>query len=533
LITVSHISRKFVFEAKKKREIKNLTFSGISTYLAFDLDILGNFFHQIGIEWMKYLNTNSCVEFYSFSFSYLYPDQDFCIFAHFPVNKSIFLTLEDTNVTTLTYAWLCKNGNMNMSSPSCGKNINWTKINAKLDLCKIIRNESNQKQNSNAYSDYSDLYQIRLVRMLFIEIVPFVLIPCACFIGLFFNWKIIQTINKNKKQDMKEDFYKYMSANAKFNCLYCLICVFYPMNSCTWRLSYYFCSSIFTTQIVQYYKIIMISYFGEVVKMCANVSYLMMTLNRYLLVGKDHLLWLVTLAKLEFKWVIRGSLLFSALINIGHGWEYQAIENQIGRTIFLGNLNPYDFINGDSYSDYPQANQQTPFFIYSVMYFCINFGVFFMLNTGLEVKIVRRMQKELRAKRERLAKMNAPNSALKTSSVRDEKKSQTNQEDKKKLEEDSKKERKVIKMVVLNGFFNFVLRAPEMVFWIENCRSWPIFFGFTISNHQSTKFTFPGILNLLADVGYFAYILTFSSNFLIFYKFNKNFRKAVVLFRTK
>jgi hypothetical protein len=55
----------------------------------------------------------------------------------------------------------------------------------------------------------------------------------------------------------------------------------------------------------------------------------MMTLNRYLLVGKDHPPWLVRIAKLKFKWVIRGSLFFSGLINIGHGWQYQFVEDQV------------------------------------------------------------------------------------------------------------------------------------------------------------------------------------------------------------
>jgi hypothetical protein len=137
----------------------------------------------------------------------------------------------------------------------------------------------------------------------------------------------------------------------------------------------------------------MMAYFDEVVKMSANISYLMMTLSRYLLVGKNHPPWLVTLGKLEFKWVIRGSILFSALINIGHGWQYQAVEDLYffsGMTASHSNI--YINLNGGSDSDYPQANQETAYFIYSIVYFCINFGVFFILNTGLEVKIVRRMQ---------------------------------------------------------------------------------------------------------------------------------------------
>jgi hypothetical protein len=268
---------------------------------------------------------------------------------------------------------------------------------------------------------------------------------------------------------------------------------------------------------------VVIAYFGEIVKMCANISYIMMTLNRYLLVGKDHGPWLVTLAKLEFKWVIRGSLFVSTLINIGHGWEYQAVESQLYQSNWY-----YYLIDDNSGSDYPQANQGTPYFIFSIVYFCINFGIFFILNTGLEVKIVRRMQKELREKRERLAKMNAPESAAKTVSVGDEPYLQTCSEVKKREQEDLKKERKVIKMVVLNGIFNFVLRAPEMVFWIENSNSWSILFE--MADNVNGIFSFPSVLNLIADIGYFAYILTFISKFLIFYNFNKNFGEAFILF---
>jgi hypothetical protein len=270
----------------------------------------------------------------------------------------------------------------------------------------------------------------------------------------------------------------------------------------------------------------MIAYLGEVVKICANISYLMMTLNRYVLVGKDHAPWLITLAKLEFKWVIRGSILFSALINIGHGYQYQAVNE----FLFIPDVSTDSFyqMNGHSNSDYPLANQGSAYFIYSIVYFFINFGVFFTLNTGIEVKIVRRMQKELKNKRERLAKMNAPKQAVKTDSVGDNTKSKKDLEDKKREEENSEKEWKVITMVVLNGIFNFVLRAPEMVFWIENSKCWSILFG--ISNGDLYYyFSFPGFLNLIADVGYFAYLLTFSSNFFVFYKFNKNFKEEVVL----
>jgi hypothetical protein len=291
---------------------------------SFCLTSLGNFFHQIGIEWTNYMNNGSSVMFLSERISYTFPNKDFCIFAQFPFNKSIQLILDDPGPNvSLTYMWLCKKSKMS-SQPCFNQTVNWTILELKLNVCKLMKNESKKQANINDYATYADFYQTRLLEMLMIEMIPFILIPCVCMIGLFFNWKIIQTIKENKKKELKEDFYKYMSANAKLNFIYCLILVFYPITSCNWRQSYYFCSSIFTTQFVQYYKIVMIAYFGEVLKMSANISYIMMTLNRYLLIGKDHAPWLVKIAKLEFKWVIRGSFLFSSLINIAHGWQYQA-----------------------------------------------------------------------------------------------------------------------------------------------------------------------------------------------------------------
>jgi hypothetical protein len=496
-------------------------FKHLNTYI-FKFNSLGNFYHQFGIEWMNYVAVNSTIFIKSQYINYTYPDRDICIFAQFPVNLNIQLFLDDHGPNaSLAYTWLCEQTKM-VSDLCVNLNAKKDSIKALIKLCDMNRNATD---SSNGYSSYPDYYQTRLAEMLLMELVPFVFIPCACIFGLYLNWIIIRTIKKNEKTELKEDFYKYMSANAKFNCIYCLILVFYPMTSCTWRLSYHLCSTIFTSQFVQWYKIVMIAYFSEVIKMCANIMYLMMTLHRYLLVGTDHASWLVTVAKLDFKWVVRGSFLFGLLINIGHGWEYQPVERLAN--FDSNNLDSlYLSINGLSYSDYQQANQGTHYFVYSIVYFIINFGGFFFLNTGIEIKIVRRMHKELKEKRKRIAKMNSVNCSKTTSVHREIGISEFQNEDKKRETDDAKKERRVIKMVILNGIFNFILRAPDMLFWLENYMTWSVF------NYQDTnalvKYVTPGILNFIADIGYLTYILTFSTNFLIFYKFNKNFNKFVV-----
>jgi hypothetical protein len=284
----------------------------------------------------------------------------------------------------------------------------------------------------------------------------------------------------------------------------------------------------------------MIVYFGEVIKMCANISYLMMTLNRYLLVGKDHSDWLVSAAKLEFKWVIRGSFFVSVLINIGHGWQYLAVEDS--PEAFAAS-SEYFQVNGDSYSEYPLANQNWAYFYFSVVYFVINFGAFFLINTVIEVKIVRRIHKELSEKRERLARLKCDETSLSTVTTAYSATKSTSKADESKNKidkENEKKERKVIKMVVLNGIFNFVLRAPEIFFWIENASIFSLVFpdqsrpmDYLSDRSSGLGYYVPGLLGLVADIGYLSYILTFTTNFIIFYKFNKNFKEAVVFFKVK
>jgi hypothetical protein len=492
------------------------------------LDSVGNFFHLVGIAWMSSLVSNVSVSFSSkliygnpsVSVNYSYPDRDLCLFASFSQNRSTYIKpngIYSLSYCTNTLKWLGRNYYNKPSSvysvcSSDNQCLNDTEIDKKLKLCELIN-----LTHASGYPTYPDYYQAKLTIMFITNLIPFVCIPCACFCGLFLNWKIIQTVKNNKKKELKEDFYKYMSANAKFNCLYCLIFVFYPMTSCSWRPSYLFCSSVFTTQFAQYYKIAMIAYFGEVLKMSANISYLMMTLNRYLLIGKGHAAWLVSIAKMEFKWVIRSSILVSALMNLGHIWEYDPIEDWVFSPLMYGVNSGYETQKYESYTDYPIPNFGQAFFYYTIVYFLINSIVFFAVNTTIEVRIIYRLREEIEEKRKRMAQMSARASF---SSITN---GSTDHIDVKKSEEDEKKERRVIKMVFFNGFFNFLLRFSDVLVLFENENIWKSFAAYLASK-------LPGFMNLFVDIGYFTYILTFSTNFLIFYKFNSKFREAVVFF---
>jgi hypothetical protein len=90
----------------------------------------------------------------------------------------------------------------------------------------------------------------------------------------------------------------------------------------------------------------------------------------------------------------------------------------------------------------------------------------------------------------------------------------------KKIEQDAKKETRAIVMVVLNSCFNFWLRLPEIFVFIVSSNS--IF--------QSYEFSLllnkiPDLSNIMVSVSFLAYILTFSTNVLIYYFFNTKFKQ--------
>jgi K+-sensing histidine kinase KdpD len=142
------------------------------------------------------------------------------------------------------------------------------------------------------------------------------------------------------------------------------------------------------------------------------------------------------------------------------------------------------------------------------------------------------MHKELRDKRERRAAMNVAKPSITVVAAQNNQKT-ISAENTKKMEEqeDEKKERRVIKMVILNGLLNLILRSPDILFWMENSNNWVWLFKSVLAL-RSIIFFMPGFLSFIVDIGYFSYILTFTTNYIVFYFFNSKFKEAVVFFST-
>jgi hypothetical protein len=175
-----------------------------------------------------------------------------------------------------------------------------------------------------------------------------------------------------------------------------------------------------------------------------------------MLVGQKHNLTLKKFSKLEIKWVIGLTVVFSLLMNTGHAFQYR--------------------INW-GWSDAGLASYDYPvivifnfsFHIYAIVYFIINFVLFLVINTWIEFSLLRNLRKEIGEKREKLEKEIVLSQSKNFSNL--DVINNVNIGKQKKIEQDSKKETRAIVMVITNSGLNFVLRFPEIFVFISSNHS--------------------------------------------------------------
>jgi hypothetical protein len=281
------------------------------TTIKFNLMSLVNFFHRVGLEWIRHLNADQTFVYFIEKTSklpklinpggtYTYPDRDLCIFSPIPlINNSVVpILISELTVCTETISWLTQNyRKINQSYlpdsslrilKVCENNnqtnaMNMPTIETKIKQCLIFQDFKNVVlTNFKEGSDkiYIDFYDVTLVLQFVNDLLEFIIIPFACILGLLLNLRVVYTVHKNSKVELKEDFYKFMMINSVFNCIFCIIYAFYPINYCQQYENGYFCSTVYNTVTAQVIKIVFQAYFGEVVKMCSNISYIFITISR-------------------------------------------------------------------------------------------------------------------------------------------------------------------------------------------------------------------------------------------------------------
>jgi hypothetical protein len=235
-----------------------------------------------------------------------------------------------------------------------------------------------------------------------------------------------------------------------------------------------------------------------------------------MLIGREHNIMLEMISKWNFKWVVVFSLLISGLANVCHAFQYTVNDSTTyeWETDYIVSI----------YSSYPNFSFDwssrffsTFLYIYNVLYFFLNYFVFLVANTCVEVTLVRKLHLELMEKKKRLDKMNKPGLAQSTNSA-----NATPFRKRRKQEIEDRTEQRAFLMVVINTLINFILRLPELFFLFSSTEN-----VFAIKNSFTLFFvSYTFIREFTVDLTNLTYILTFSTNFLIYYLFNLKFKQT-------
>jgi hypothetical protein len=337
-------------------------------YIDITIQNFRSFFHQ-GNNWLKYLNKGVKVDLNdmksikrrlnekmllrfeytkqatSFDQIYEYPEEDFCLFKDFPHDHLVYpIIIPGQKINcSCTIIWLLKYyyfyTDLNVHIHDYIDNYNTLELEDTSLLGNILYcvdkfqkcgfdsltakcNKSNNEKISafNIDSDMDVFYLIKSLQFILL----IVLNPIFCFFGIINNLLTIIVIsNKKMKKDFKDPMYKHIRINAFFNIIYCVIMLLKLINQCLFYTSDLYCSSLFTSTISQYFKIYVINFFGNVIKMSTNFSYIFFSISRYTLVSNKTKGFLKKFIGINMKKFYFMLILFCLLISLFKAFQYK------------------------------------------------------------------------------------------------------------------------------------------------------------------------------------------------------------------
>ena len=237
---------------------------------------------------------------------YSYPDEDLCFFLEFPLQRLVYPVITSQSTIriecTCTVIWLLqytkyvmtpnfsnfyeKVNTENFSVQHCLQG-GAKYISSRIRECNFAEKfgkcfEKKRSFHVNDLSLASLLFDYKWLQYVVVVCIQ----PILCIVSLSTNLLTISVIWSKKAADIRwsaqNSMYKHIVANSWFNVLYSSIKLFSLVNICIYpRTS--FCSSIYETEMSQYFKIYVIYFLGNAARLCTNISYIAFSMSRYFL----------------------------------------------------------------------------------------------------------------------------------------------------------------------------------------------------------------------------------------------------------
>jgi hypothetical protein len=473
---------------------------------------------------------------------YNFPDEDFCIFSNYPHNRSVLIRVDYILYNcTCTMIWIFKNAALlathydqsenydiaPLSNPCSSLISDFVQFKHAFNACdfpdKYLKCQLNISIPNQSLSSYTDSYfqfydtQYFLIKMrdilksyfdYWILVLGFLtnLITAIVIINAYRKASVYSNNKDNQLGSIKENFFTYMLINSIINSIYSLLMFFNETLPCVPNPvgEKYIENNCLITDAC-------IATTASVLKLTANVTYLQMSLNRYLLVGKDHSERLKKVGKANIVIVLIIALITSCLLSYVVV-EQQNFLNYFGVQSNGLELNDYYL---SIYSDYDKSffnyglfvqkfNHKLPLIIpLTIIHDFVSYFLFCILNLIVDVMTVVKLKETL------------------------DQKAKIGVQTKEKKEEQESAERRSIIMVVLNSLVNILLRIPELlsiIFFFITITAKDVYMLRVCSHFREC--------NAVTEISNSFFNLTMIFNIFFYYFFNKTFKFAFHLIFT-
>ena len=441
--------------------------------------------------------------------------EDFCLFSNFPFNQMVVLEgffLQESCM----HLWITHHSNI-LQTPDHKCNqylLTGSKCKFKQIIARCNKASFSLRKN-HRQNKYTSIDKMVITEFLLLV----VLSPLISLIGIVTNTLIVLVIvYKDNQKDMKEKQYKYMAIHSVINILIYLVHLIGLMSEC--QMPYgLFCSSIRHHVVIQYFKIILVEYFGFFFRLISNFTYVAFGINRLSLVGKDHNKLTKFFSEVEVKKYLAVCIILSGGLSVIKALRYDV------NTIMLEESTPIVF-NQDLF----RKESKTSFNLKIIFNFIcdfINYVLFVIANFIIDVILLKKLKEVMQE--------------------REEKFKEQSEQAKEKLKIDNRSSyRRVILMVVLSSFINILLKFPSTVasfndlFILNNLNSDQhdntefdamrsvreyYKYGFLSNLHRHLCFQ-PKFCDLFKLLSNFFIIISLSINLFFLKRFDKNFSLA-------
>ena len=467
----------FVFESVKAiyiyGKVKKIdpklfsTFKNI-TFLYLKLEYFRNLMHNNGLEWLKNINSDinvdlnnqteiaeniqkrlkyiyhDCVKFPSLD--EVFPDEDFCLYADFPLSQFILVLKSRVELThfgnnfSCTYLWITRLYELIIPAFPPGTNIHEILINLlesdeykSINRCRFADRINLCNRSTFKAKHIKTIYELG-EEMILTEAVINILSYVMCVFGLVTNILIIVTISSKSNTAEFKEFkqYDYLRLNSICNCAILAIHLASWLNKCVYPFQV-FCPVIRKLVFFQYFKIVVGEMLMSALQFMTNFTYLAFAFNRISLIGKEHNKLVKFMSDVALWKYVAVSLFVSILMSVGKFFEYDI--NQ-GLTTFTYPIS-YDY-----FSSVLSSPPNPALFIVNFISDVLNHFVLLLLNAAVDVGMIVKLRRTLREKFEK-AKVYS-----------------TLEQQEKRISDNESVVNNVIAMVILNTTFNVALKLP-------------------------------------------------------------------------